>query len=70
MITVQKQLMEVFWKLTVLHLPGSLKLNKLPEAKSFFRTFKDLARKLENEERSQSFQKFSCRNTSIFTMRS
>jgi len=39
-----------------------LKLDKLPGGKSFCRTPKTFARKLENEEKGgQNFQKFSCR---------
>jgi len=53
--------MEVFCKLTVLHLPGSLKLDKLPGATFFAEHIKLLPGKLVNEERGQNFQKFPCR---------
>jgi len=46
--------MKVFCKLTVLHLPESLKLDKLPGAKQFCRTHKIFARKLENRGRGQN----------------
>jgi len=47
--------------LTVLHLPGSLNKRGCQELNNFAEHIKYFSGKLQNEEKSQNFQKSSCR---------